>query len=199
MYISLHLSNSLNPLKSSPILIQLKLGPLRNPKTFFGLNEADAFGLPTSTRQFTERLQNNVFYFASNYLLFYLILVALNVITNVFCITALILVTLGWVMLGRISSSSNSDMLTIGKLPPISKNAAYMIMIVFTGVMALFMIGKLFGWSLWISITVTLVHASLRNSSDLIVSQHQLEGKIIGNVYYIEYPRACDNGGDILI
>ncbi len=138
----------------------------------------DAFGLPTSLRQLTERLKDSLFYFGSNYLLFYLTLVALNVITNFFCITALVFVTLGWVMLVRITSSSDSDMVTIGKLPPISKNVAYMIMVVFTGAMALLMIGKLFGWSLWIAVPVTLAHASLRNSSDLSASQHQLEGEV---------------------
>ncbi len=138
-----------------------------------------AFGLPSSLRQLTERLQDNLLYFGSNYLLFYLTLVALNVITNFFCISALVLVALGWVMLGRISSSSESDMVTIGKLSPISKNAAYMVMVVFTGLMALLMLGQLFGWSLWIAVIVTLAHASLRNSSDLSASQHQLEGEKI--------------------
>ncbi len=145
----------------------------------------DAVGLPNSMRQLTERLRYNLFYFGSNYLLLYLILVALNVITNAFCIIALVLVTLGWVMLRRITSSSDSDMITIGTLPPISKNVAFVIMTVITGTMALLMIGKLFGWSLWIAGTVTLVHASLRNSSDLSASQHQLEGEIVGNSFMI--------------
>ncbi len=169
----------------SPIPTQLKLGPLRTPQTFFGLNEMDAIGIPNSLRQLTERLRYNLVYFGSNYLLLYVILVALNVITHVLCIIALALVTLGWVMLRRITSSSDSEMVTVGNLPPISKKLAFAIMTVFTGTMALLMIGKLFGWSLFVTVTLTLVHASLRNTSELSANQHQLEGEILGNGFMI--------------
>ncbi|CAM9760624.1 unnamed protein product [Chrysoparadoxa australica] len=159
---------------------KLALGPLRAPQKFLGLGEEKPYATLQPMSEVMPRLKTNVKYYGSNYLVVYGALVTMSIITSPFALISLGVLGAGfWAIQAKADAETGS--LTVGSLV-LNKSYAVVVMCLLSAVVGLTIIGKLLGWSLWLSGALALGHAAMRDATQIQdeaeAEEHKLEGEL---------------------
>mmetsp|Transcript_20394 Transcript_20394/g.30161 ORF Transcript_20394/g.30161 Transcript_20394/m.30161 type:complete len:212 (+) Transcript_20394:74-709(+) len=157
---------------------RVNIPPLRYPVVFFGLGKEKPFSLPGGSELVT-RLKLNLPFYASNYILFYLILCGMSIITSPVSLVTLVLTSAGWYVI--LKSNPESDSFNIGSFV-VKKVILYLAMGVVSIFSGILLIGTLLGWSLWLGCVIALCHSAGRDATELIETAEAEENKFEGDI-----------------